>query len=48
MNYFLGGPVVAQVNDLGAGRLQEPPEDVYGRIMPVKKGRGGHYPELSA
>jgi len=34
--------VVAQVDDFGPGRLQQPAHDVDGGVVPVEQGRGRH------
>ena len=38
-------PVMPKVYDLGAVRLQQPPHDVDGGIMPVEQRRGRHEPQ---
>jgi len=40
------GAVMAQVDDLGARRLQDAPHDVDGRIMAVEKRGGGDNPDV--
>ncbi len=40
------GAVVAEVDHLGAGRLQHPPEDVDRRVVAVEQRRGRDEPHL--
>ena len=43
---LFGGAIVPQMDDLGAGPLQQAPKDVNGGIVAVEQGGGGDKPHL--
>ena len=46
IDHFGHAPVVPQVNHLHPCCLDDPSHDVDGGVVAVKKGGGGHHPDL--